>query len=66
MKEPLVNKKVKLDLTGVDGNAYVIMGAFKKQAQKEGWTEQEIEVILEEAKSKDYDHLLATILQYSE
>ncbi|MDI1256726.1 MAG: hypothetical protein PSV16_11560 [Flavobacterium sp.] len=66
MKEPLVNKKVKLDLVGVNGNAYAVMGAFKKQARKEDWTDKEIDLVLEKAMSSDYDHLLATIVQYCE
>ncbi len=59
--EKIVNKTVNLDLVGVNGNAFVIMGAFKRQAEKEGWTKEEISAVLTEAKSKDYYHLLATI-----
>ena len=28
------NKKVKLKLVGLDGNAYALMGAFQRQARK--------------------------------
>lgn len=64
MSKKLVNKTVNLDLVGVDGNAYVIMASFKRQATKEGWSTKEIELVLEEAQSKDYNHLLSTILDY--
>ena len=37
------NKKVKLKLVGLDGNAFFLMGTFRKQAKKEGWSEKEIE-----------------------
>ena len=54
-------KKVKLKLVGLDGNAFNIMGHFQRQARKEGWTTEEIDVVLEDAMSSDYHHLLATI-----
>ncbi|WP_396146049.1 hypothetical protein [Flavobacterium sp.] len=64
MSKKLVDKTVNLDLVGVDGNAYVIMASFKRQATKEGWSTKEIDLVLEEAQSKDYNHLLSTILDY--
>ena len=66
MSKKLVDKTVNLDLVGVDGNAYAIMASFKRQATKEGWSTNEIELVLEEAQSKDYNHLLSTILDYCE
>lgn len=62
----IVNKTVNLDLVGKDGNAYVIMGLFGSQAKKEGWSREEIDAVIDEAKSKDYNHLLATILNHCE
>ena len=35
-------KKVKLNLVGLDGNAMSLMAAFRRQAKKEGWTEEEM------------------------
>ena len=61
-----IKKTVNLDLVGVNGNAYAIMGAFKKQARKEGWSQGDINQILTEAKSGDYNHLLATISNHCE
>lgn len=61
-----VNKTVNLSLVGVDGNAYAIMGAFTRQARKEKWSETEIELVLEEAQSNDYNHLLNTIQKHCE
>ena len=57
-------KKVKLKLVGLDGNAFNIMGAFQRQCRKEGWTTEEIDVVLEDAMSSDYHHLLATIAKH--
>ena len=62
----MVDKKVKLNLVGIDGNAFSIMGVFQRQARKEGWTHEEIEEVLKEAQSSDYDHLLCTILSHCE
>lgn len=57
----IVNKTVHLNLIGLNGNAFAIMGVFRRQAKKEGWTKQEIDLVITEAKSADYNHLLATI-----
>ncbi len=59
-----VNKTVNLDLVGKNGNAFVLMGFFQKQARKEGWSQEEIDVVLTEAKSDDYNHLLVTLSSY--
>lgn len=59
-----ITKKLKLDLVGVDGNAFAILGAFRKQAKKEKWSKEEIETVLLEATKDDYNHLISTILNY--
>lgn len=61
-----INKKVNLCLDGLDGNAFSIMGAFSRQARREGWTTEEVDTVLKEAQKSDYNHLLATILDYCE
>lgn len=55
-------KKVKMSLVGVNGNAFAVMGAFQANAERQGWTADEISAVLKEAKSSDYDHLLQTII----
>jgi len=62
----VINKTVNLNLIGVNGNAFMIMGVFQRQAKKEGWTQTEIDAVLDEAKSGDYNHLLATIKNHCE
>ena len=59
----LVNKKVKFkpSLSGEQGNAYFIMGGFSNAAKKDKWTKEEIALVLNEARTSDYNHLLATI-----
>jgi hypothetical protein len=58
----LVEKKVDLELVGLDGNAFALLGAFRKQAKREKWTEEEIKTVTEECMKSDYDHLLQTLL----
>ena len=57
----VVNKKITLTLVGLDGNAFFLMGAFQRQARKEGWSQEEIDAVIKEAMSQDYDHLLAVL-----
>jgi hypothetical protein len=60
----VIEKTVDLDLVGVNGNAFMIMGVFRRQAVKEGWSDEEIQMVLDEAKSGNYDHLMATIINH--
>jgi hypothetical protein len=62
----IVNKKVKLQLVGMDGNCFAIMGAFQRQAKKENWTSEEINLVLQESQKDDYNHLLCTIMDHCE
>ncbi len=64
MENQLVQKVVSLNLLKVDGNAFSIMGAFRRQAKKENWTDTEIQLVLDEATKSDYNYLLSTILNY--
>ena len=59
-------KKVSLELIGLDGNAFSILGAFQKQARRESWSDKEIEEVINEAKDGDYEHLLGTIQDHVE
>lgn len=60
-KFQVVPRKVKLTLVGLDGNAFVLMGAFSRQAKREGWPQADIDAVLDEAQTHDYDHLLAVL-----
>ena len=39
----------------------VLLGAFRSQARKEKWSEEDISKVLTEARSSDYNHLVATL-----
>jgi len=59
-------RRIKLRLVGLNGNAFFLMGAFRHQAQKEGWTVGDIDDVFKEAQSRDYSHLLATLADHCE
>lgn len=60
------NKKVKMNLVGMDGNAFNLMGQFEKRAKHENWTSEEIQYVLNQCMSSNYDNLLKTLLKYTE
>ena len=55
-------KNVELDLVGLNSNAFYLMGAFSKAARRQGWSSEEINLVLDECRSSDYDHLLQTLI----
>ena len=59
----LPSKKVKLKLVGLNGNAFALMGAFKRQAERERWTRDEIKQVIDQCLAGDYDHLLVTLME---
>ena len=55
-----------LELAGLDGNAFSILGRARIAARDDGWPKEDIEAVMNEATSGDYDHLLTTIMTYFE
>ena len=60
-----MNNKIEFDLANCDGNAFAILGGWRRAARNQGWSEDTIEAVLAEAKSGNYDHLVQTIMGYS-
>jgi len=56
--------KVQMQLIGADGNAFAILGRFKREARKQGWDADSISRVIDEATSGDYNNLLSVIVQY--
>ena len=56
MEKPI--KQISLTLVGLNGNAYSLMGAFEQQAKRENWTKEEIDEVLNEAMTADYNYLV--------
>lgn len=59
-------KTVNFDMIGQDGNAFVLIGGWRQQARREGWSSADIDKVVNEATSGDYDHLIATLADHSE
>ncbi len=57
-------KKPRVKLIGRDGNAFAIMGACQFAAQKAGWDQAQINAVLDDMMSDDYNHLLATAMKH--
>lgn len=64
MKTAQKLKQVKLDLTSIDSNAFMLIGAFRRQAKKEGWTEAEITAVTDKCMSGNYENLVATLVAH--
>ena len=47
-----------IDLNGPDGNAFALMGHAKNIAKQLGWQHSEIDDVLNDMQSGNYDHLL--------
>jgi hypothetical protein len=62
----MINKRVRISLVGVDSNSFAVMGAWKEAARKQGWTNEEIKEVLDEATRGDYNHLMMTIVKYAD
>lgn len=49
-----------------DGNAFVIMAQWRQKAVEAGWIQDEIDLVLKEAQSGNYDNLRRTIARFSQ
>lgn len=59
-------RQVKGSLDGIDGNAFMLMGYFQKLSSQQGFDKEWIKRVLDEARSKDYNHLVDTLLNNME
>jgi hypothetical protein len=57
---------IEVQLTGQDGNAFMILGLVAKAMRRAGLTQEQIDEFHNEATAGDYDHLLATAMKYVE
>jgi hypothetical protein len=60
-----VTDLVKCNLVGVDGNAWVLMGTWQNAARKQGTPKSEIDAVMKDCMSSDYDHLLQVLIANS-
>ena len=56
--------EIKVQLVGLDGNAYSIMGRVSAALKEAGIAKEEIDEYYAESTSGDYDHLLRTAAEW--
>ena len=59
-KEERPSSPIEIDLTGPEGNAFVLLGYARKFGKQLGYDEERIERITEEMTLTDYEGLLHT------
>jgi hypothetical protein len=59
-------KKVKMELVGLDGNAFSLMGTFQQNARRQGWNKEEIDEVIKKCMSGDYNNLLRVLMEHTE
>ena len=57
-------QKPKLRLSGMDGNAFMLLGLAQRAARKADWSKDKIEAMMAEATKGNYDHLLQTLMKH--
>ncbi len=55
---------ITVQLTGQDGNAFMVLGLCQRAAKDAGLSKDEISSFLQEATSGDNDHLLQTVMRW--
>ena len=56
--------EIEVQLTGQDGNAFMILALVQKALRRNGVSAEEREAFYAEATSGDYDHLLRTAMKW--
>ncbi len=55
---------ITVQLTGRDGNAFVILGLCQRAAKDAGLPPEELDAFYKEATSGNYDHLLQIVMRW--
>ena len=59
-KKDRPSNKIEIDLTGPEGNAFVLLGYAKKFGKQLGYDDFKIQCIIEEMRLTDYEGLIHT------
>lgn len=59
--DPVKYPHLTMDLVGEDGNAFAILGRLRRVLKQGHVSNEEIEVVLKDAMSGDYQHLLRVV-----
>ena len=57
------HQEIKINLEGVDGNTYSILGVVGRAMRRGDVSQSDIDTFFQEAKSGDYNHLLQTVMR---
>lgn len=60
-KQSIKDKKIIVDLTGAEGNAFVLLGYAKLWAKQLQYDDADIKKLLADMKSKNYEHLVEVL-----
>lgn len=60
----VIYPNIKVQLSGEDGNAFMIIGRVRKAMERAGVGTADLEKFSKEAMSGDYDHVLQTCMRY--
>ena len=52
---------IEIDLTGPEGNAFNLLGVAKKLGSKTGMSKNEVDLMIKEMTSGDYENLISII-----
>lgn len=55
---------IDVQLTGQDGNAFMVLGLVQRAMRRGGCSAEDIKSFTDEATSDNYDHLLQTAMKY--
>jgi hypothetical protein len=55
---------IDVNLVGQDGNAFFIMSSVQRALRRAGVNQKEVELYVSEATSGNYEHLLATTMEW--
>lgn len=61
IKKAKKRTSVEIDLNGSEGNAFVLLGYAKRYAEMLDYTPEEVNGLLTDMRSKDYEHLVAVM-----
>ena len=57
----VIDKQINFSVAAHEGNPFTLMSHFEKKARDEGWTKEEIKVVIEECKRGPMEHLVETL-----
>lgn len=55
------NKFAHGTLADIDGNAFALLAHFSRCARRSGWTQADIDTVLNKARESDYDSLVGCL-----